>query len=105
MPRAYLALNALVEAGEAAPCLRIRIGSKPPSRSRGSLNPNRAAIGDDRLAAGAVAFVDLTERFGLARWVAQRQIHLAPIARSMTALLNANIRSRTSAGVIGPLTN
>ncbi|KGD10403.1 hypothetical protein DP49_1706 [Burkholderia pseudomallei] len=82
MPRAYLALNALVEAGEAAPCLRIRIGPKPPSRSRGSLNPNRAAIGDDRLAAGAVAFVDLTGRFGLARWVAQRQIHLAPIARS-----------------------
>ncbi|AMU17344.1 hypothetical protein A3203_31595 [Burkholderia cenocepacia] len=41
----------------------------------GNFDPNRDTIGDDRLAAGAVALVDLTELLGLARRVAQMQIY------------------------------
>ncbi|EGD05351.1 hypothetical protein B1M_06860 [Burkholderia sp. TJI49] len=40
------------------------------------MDPNRAAIGDDRLAAGAVALVSLIGRLGPVKRVAQMQIHL-----------------------------
>lgn len=68
--------DAFVEAGETALVLGNQDRLEAAVTVAGDFDPNRAAIGDDRLAAGAVALVSLTGRLGLARRVAQMQIHL-----------------------------
>ncbi|OJA21702.1 hypothetical protein BGV47_32940 [Burkholderia ubonensis] len=68
--------DALVEAGEAAFVLGNQDRLEAAIAVTRHLDPDRAAIGDDGLAAGAVAFVGLAGRLGLARLIAQMQIHL-----------------------------
>ncbi|KVD46848.1 hypothetical protein WS61_10165 [Burkholderia sp. ABCPW 11] len=62
--------DAFVVAGETTLVLGDQDRLEAAVAITGHLDSDRAAIGDDRLAAGAVALVRLTGRLGLARRVA-----------------------------------
>ncbi|EEF27747.1 conserved hypothetical protein [Ricinus communis] len=68
--------DALVKAGEAALVFGDQDRLEAAVAVARQLDPDDATIGDDRLAAGAVALVGLASGFGSARRIPQMQIHL-----------------------------